>query len=86
MTLASAYRYIYGRGPFAYLSQDRTLSGSDSGAISSVGRNRLVPPVVLAGTFTAIRDVAPANVAIPSIREDLLLDDNRPVQDRSGGS
>ena len=47
------------------------LSGRNSGAISSRGRNRLVLPVVLAGTFMAILDVAIVNVAIPSIREDL---------------
>jgi MFS family permease len=33
--------------------------------------NRLVLPVVLAGTFMAILDVAIVNVAIPSIRKDL---------------
>ena len=36
-----------------------------------VPRARWVLPVVLAGTFMAILDVAIVNVAIPSIREDL---------------
>ena len=38
---------------------------------ASVGRRGLVLPVVLAGTFMAILDVAIVNVAIPSIRTDL---------------
>jgi EmrB/QacA subfamily drug resistance transporter len=53
------------------VSEDPTLSGRGARAISASGRNGLVLPVVLAGTFMAILDVAIVNVAIPSIRKDL---------------
>ena len=39
--------------------------------MATSGRERLALPVVLAGMFTAVLDVAIVNVTIPSIRRDL---------------
>ena len=61
-----------GRSAIVTVRAALSLPGSERWrAAQRRAANRLVLPVVLAGTFMAILDVAIVNVAIPSIRKDL---------------